>query len=63
MILEVIPGLEFLNLTKNPLSQLNAVDHRQYHKLKKLVLNFTNLTWQTIENLLTVIPKYVKVFS
>jgi len=59
-ILDLIPKLEFLNLTKNPLRQLTAsCGRRKYERLRKLVLNFTNLTWETIENLLAVLPKYV----
>ena len=59
-ILEEIPKLEFLNLTRNPLPQLTTCeDVTTYPMLKKLVLNFTGLDWNTITNLLTILPKLV----
>lgn len=55
-ILDCIPKLEFLNLTKNPLEQLDETDGHWYPGIKKLALNFTYLSWDSLKNLLTVMP-------
>ncbi|XP_067936166.1 tubulin-specific chaperone cofactor E-like protein [Watersipora subatra] len=62
-ILEEITGLEFLNLTRNPLPQLTAAEAtKSYPFLKNLVLNFTGLTWETISNLLKVLPNLEELY-
>ncbi|KAF6019126.1 TBCEL [Bugula neritina] len=62
LILDSLHKLTFLNLTRNPLSQLNSAPNARYSTLKKLALNFTNLTWETIQNLLTVLPNLEELY-
>ena len=57
-ILDGLPLLTFLNLSRNPLSEFDKLlTDKQYTTLTKLALNFTDLPWQSLSNLLVVFPK------
>ena len=57
-ILDGLPLLTFLNLSRNPLSEFDKLSmDKQYTNLTKLALNFTDISWQSVSNLLVVFPK------
>ncbi|XP_067935453.1 tubulin-specific chaperone cofactor E-like protein [Watersipora subatra] len=62
-ILEALPSLELINVTRNPLLQLTtSLPGKIFPVLTKLVLNFTNMTWQTIGNILSAIPNLEELY-
>ena len=58
-ILEPIPHCATLNLQGNPLASFTDDATKRFNNLKKLVLNQTNITWDSLAIVLRHFPWYI----
>ena len=60
-ILKHMPRVKFVNLSFNNLTEqlVNADNRNPFPYLKNLVLNATNINWNSVQELLQLLPRFV----
>ena len=56
-ILDQFPNITFLNLSCNPLTILDHPPDKCYKNMVKLVLNSLRLPWDSVQQVLHIVPK------
>ena len=56
-ILDQFPNITFLNISCNPLTILDHPPDKCYENMVKLVLNSLHLPWDSVQQVLHIVPK------